>query len=181
MDFFWIQIDSATENRPRKVLPSTIDIHDLDTMLAKLHSGAQGGSLLKVKEPASGIHSSGAMGGASSSSNGSNSSSNGAIIGSQPMELLDSSSVSSAMPLRDEAPETHLSSSLGGLAPLAPAGSIAATTATPAPPTDSGNFIIFIINDPNRSQLINNELNNYGWMDGSDLIEFFKNEYGWLD
>ena len=43
------QVDQATDPKPRKVLPSTIDIHDLETELAKLHS--QGGhSLLKVKE-----------------------------------------------------------------------------------------------------------------------------------
>ena len=43
------QVDQGLVDRPRKVLPSTIDtLHDLDEELSKLHS--QGGPLLKVKE-----------------------------------------------------------------------------------------------------------------------------------
>ena len=46
------QVDQAAESsRPRKVLPSTIDIHDLETELSKLHSQGGHPSLLKVKEP----------------------------------------------------------------------------------------------------------------------------------
>lgn len=56
------QVDQAVDNnrQPRKVLPSTIDIHDLETELSKLHSQGGHPSMLKTKDTPPNPSSSGA-------------------------------------------------------------------------------------------------------------------------